>query len=244
MQLQKKLQDKITIFYALFSLLSLSILVSCGDNQDSAETVPTTDKPESFTFFEIGTNTKLAEHIRNELGEKLGRDAIERRSILDLETNYPGFIKKYLPKIDELNRKLNFPPGERVEHDTVKLMYRYSQRKDAPFDYVELLFSENSKTPLLVRINFPVDDTGIVETLKTKYGPPQLIDWQEEQGKSMVWKKNRDVLLVSLVPDQFGHQAYQIVIYFVQNLEQLIEQEEKERIQKERQRTKAGKTAF
>ncbi len=244
MQLQKKLQKKFTVIYALFSILSISILISCGDNQDPAETVPAADKPESFTFFEIGTNTKLAENIRKELGEKLGRDAIERRSILDLDTNYPGFIKRHLPKIDELNRKLNFPPGERVEHDTVKLMYRYSQRKDAPFDYVELLFSENSKTPLLVRINFPVDDTGIVETLKTKYGPPQLIDWQEEQGKSMVWKKNMDVLLVSLVPDQFGHQTYQIVIYFVQNLEQLIEQEEKERLEKERQRTKAGETAF
>ena len=239
-----QLQKKFTIIYALFSILFISILISCGDNQDPAEKVPAAGKPESFTFFEIGTNTKLAEDIRKELGEKLGRDAIERRSILDLDTNYPGFIKTYLPKIDELNRKLNFPPGERVEHDTVKLMYRYSQRKDAPFDYVELLFSENSKTPLLVRINFPVDDTGIVETLKTKYGPPQLIDWQEEQGKSMVWKKNRDVLLVSLVPDQFGHQTYQIVIYFVQNLEQLIEQEEKERIEKERQRTKSGKTAF
>jgi hypothetical protein len=244
MQLHTKLQKKLFIIYALFSLLSISILISCGDNQDHAETAPVTEKPESFTFFEIGTNTQFAEHIRKELGEKLGRDAIERRSILDLDTNYPGFIKRYLPKIDELNRKLNFPPGERVEHDTVKLMYRYSQRKDVPFDYVEFLFSENSKTPLLVRINFPVDDTGIVETLKKKYGPPQLIDWQEEQGKSMVWKKNRDVLLVSLVPDQFGHQTYQIVIYFVRNLEKLIEQEEKERSEKERQRTQAGETAF
>jgi hypothetical protein len=244
MRLQTKLQNKIIFIYTLFSLLSFSILISCGDNRESAETVPATVNPESFTFFELGTNTKLTEDIRKDLGKKIGRDAIERRSTLDLDTNYAGFIIKYLPKINELNRKLNFPPGERVEHNTVKLMYRYAQRENAPFDYVELLFSEYTKTPLLFKINFQKDETGIVETLKTKYGPPQVIDWKEENGKSMVWRKNMDLLLVSLVPDQFGHHGYQIVIYFVQNLKQLIEIEKNELKKREEQRAKSGKTAF
>jgi hypothetical protein len=244
MQLQTKLQNKIRLIYALFSLLSISTLISCGDNRDSAETVPATVKPESFTFFELGTNTKLTEDIREDLGKKLGRDAIERRSILDLNTNYAGFIKKYLPKIHELNRMLNFPPGERVEHNTVKLMYRYAQKQNAPFDYVELVFWELTKTPLLFKINFKIDETGIVETLKTKYGPPQVIDWKEENGKSMVWRKNMDVLLVSEVPDQFGRHEYQIVIYFVQNLNQLIEKEKNELEKTEQQREKAGERAF
>ncbi len=244
MQSQTKLQNKISFIYALLSLLSISILISCSDNRESAETVPATVKSDSFTFFDLGTNTKLTEHIREDLGKKLGRDAIERRSILDLKTNYAGFIQKYLPKIDELNREINFPPGERVEHNTVKLMYRYSHRKNAPFDYVELVFSEYTKTPLLFKINFQLDETDIVQTLKTKYGPPQVIDWKEENGKSMVWRKNMDLLLVSLVPDQFGHHKYQIVIYFVQNLKQLIEIEKNEEKKREQQRTKSGKTAF
>jgi hypothetical protein len=244
MLLQTKLQNTIIFIYALFSLLSFSILISCGDNRESAETIPATVNPESFTFFELGTNTKLTEHVRKDLGKKIGRDAIERRSTLDLDTNYEGFIKKHLPKINELNRKLNFPPGERVEHNTVKLMYRYAQRENAPFDYVELVFSEYTKTPLLFKINFQKDETGIVETLKTKYGPPQVIDWKEENGKSMVWRKNMDLLLVSLVPDQFGHHGYQIVIYFVQNLKQLIEIEKNELKKIEEQRAKSGKTAF
>ncbi len=244
MQSQTKLQNKITIFCALFSLLSISILTSCSDNRESAETVPATVKSDSFTFFDLGTNTKLSEHIRKDLGKKLGRDAIERRSILDLNTNYAGFIQKYLPKIDELNREINFPPGERVEHNTVKLMYRYTHRENAPFDDVELVFSEYTKTPLLFKMNFQLDETGIVETLKAKYGPPQVIDWMEENGKSMVWRKNMDVLLVSLVPDQFGRHEYQIVIYFVQNLKQLIEIEKNELKMREQQRTKSGKTAF
>ena len=244
MLLQTKLQNTIIFIYALFSLLSFSILISCGDNRESAETVPATVNPESFTFFELGTNTKLTEHVRKDLGKKIGHDAIERRSTLDLDTNYEGFIKKHLPKINELNRKLNFPPGERVEHNTVKLMYRYAQRENAPFDYVELVFSEYTKTPLLFKINFQKDETGIVETLKTKYGPPQVIDWKEENGKSMVWRKNMDLLLVSLVPDQFGHHGYQIVIYFVQNLKQLIEIEKNELKKIEEQRAKSGKAAF
>ena len=244
MQLQTKLQNKISFIFILFSLLSVSILISCGDNRESAETVSATVNPESFTFFELGTNTKLTEDIRKNLGKKLGRDAIERRSILDLNTNYAGFIKKYLPKINELNRKINFPPGERVEHNTVKLMYRYAQRKNAPFDYVELVFSEYTKTPLLFKINFQIDETDIIETLKTKYGPPQVIDWKEEDGKSMVWRENMDVLLVSLVPDQFGHHEYQIVIYFVQNLKQLLEIEKNELKKREQQRAKSGKAAF
>jgi hypothetical protein len=244
MQLQTKLQKKTVIIHLIFSLLAISILHSCGDNPEPGEIATATDKPDSFTFFELGTNTRLSERIRKDLGNKLGRDAIERRSILNLDTNYAGFIKKYLPKIDQLNRKINYPPGERVEHDTVKLMYRYSQRKNAPFDYVELVFSEHAKTPLLIKVNFRKDDTGIVETLKTKYGPPQIIEWKQENGKSMVWRKNTDVLLVSLVPDQLGQHEYQIVIYFVQNLNQLIEHEKMERIRKEKQRSESGKTAF
>ena len=244
MQWPVKSKDKIIIVYTFLSLLSVSILLSCGDNRESAEAVPQTVKPESFTFFELGTNTKLTEDIRKDLGKKLGRDALERRSILDLNTNYAGFIKKYLPKIDEVNRKINFPPGERVEHNTVKLMYRYAQRKNAPFDYVELVFSEFTKTPLLFKINFKIDETDIVETLKTKYGPPQVIEWKEENGKSMVWRKNMDLLLVSLVPDQFGHHGYQIVIYFMQNLKQLIEIEKNELKKREQQRAKSGERAF
>ena len=244
MQLDTKLQKKIFIVYALFSLCSISIFLSCGDSPESGKSTTATDIPESFTFFELGTNTRLTDRIRNDLGNKLGRDAFERRSILDLDTNFDGFIKKYLPKIDELNRKINYPPGERVEHDTVKLMYRYSRRKNAPFDYVELVFSEYDRTPLLFKIYFRTDDTGIVETLKSKYGPPQIIDWKEENGSSMVWRKNMDLLLVSMVPDQFGHHRYQIVIYFVRNLNQLLEREKSERLKKEQLRTKTGETAF
>ncbi|MGD8647260.1 MAG: hypothetical protein PVJ77_12050, partial [Desulfobacterales bacterium] len=95
MPLRMKLHFRSIYIYTLIGILSIS--VSCGDNRESVETDPATVKSESFTFFELGTNTKLTEQIREDLGKKLGRDAIEGRGILDLQTNYAGFISKYLP---------------------------------------------------------------------------------------------------------------------------------------------------
>jgi hypothetical protein len=60
----------------------------------------------------------------------------------------------------------------------------------------------------------------------------------------MVWRKNMDLLLVSEVPDQFGRHGYQIIIYFVQNLNRLIEIEKNELKKKEQQRAKSGEKAF
>ena len=226
-------------------IILLPIFLSCSDSkqQDAAGT-PAADMPESFTFFDLGINSRLDKNIRKALSDRLGRDAIEHRSILDLEINYKGFLETYFTDLHELNLDLNYPPGERVEHNTVKLMYRYALKKNVPFDYVELVFSSYTQAPLLFRVNFRRDDAGIVNTLKTKYGQPQAIDWKEENGQSDYWIKNRDVLIVSQVPDQFGNPRYQIVIYFVKHLGQLITTEKKERQEKAREQTQSGKTAF
>jgi hypothetical protein len=68
MPLRTKFQNRPICIYALIGLLSISI--SCGDNRESAETVPATLTSESFTFFELGTNTKFTEQIRKDLGKK------------------------------------------------------------------------------------------------------------------------------------------------------------------------------
>ena len=96
----------------------------------------------------------------------------------------------------------------------------------------------------MFKIHFEKDEANIINTLKKKYGNPNIIDWKENNGQSMYWKKEDDFLIASLVPDQFGHHEYQINIYYVDNLKQLIETERKEKEEKERQRVKTGKTAF
>ncbi|MEE9537105.1 MAG: hypothetical protein V3V51_06660, partial [Desulfobacterales bacterium] len=88
------------------------------------------------------------------------------------------------------------------------------------------------------------DEANIIQTLKTKYGQPQLIDWKDKNGESMYWEKNNDLLIVSLVPDQFGNPEYQIRIYFVENIKELIATERAENEKIESQRAKSGKTAF
>ena len=71
-----------------------------------------------------------------------------------------------------------------------------------------------------------------------------MIDWKENNGQSMYWEKDADYLIASLVPDQFGQHEYQINIYYVDNLKQLIETERKEKEKKEQQRVKTGENAF
>jgi len=91
--------------------------------------------------------------VKESLNKTLGDDAIERRNILDLKINYEGFLKEYFADFDNLNKKLNSPLGERVEHNTVKLMYRYMQNKTVSFDYVELVYSEYTRRPVLIKIH-------------------------------------------------------------------------------------------
>jgi len=231
--------------YAILIIVLIPVFIACSDSQEPDDsTAPAAVMPESFTFFDLGINSRLNNKVRQELGNKLGRDAIEHRSIMDLEINYIGFLKQYFPDLNELNQRFNFPPGERVEHNTVKLMYRYATKKNVPFNYVELVFSNYTKTPIMFRINFRDDEAGIIKTLESKYGQPQVVSWKEENGKSMYWIKSSDFLIVSQVPDQFGNPRYQIAIYFVRNLEQLIAAEKEGRKEKSIERNQSGKTAF
>jgi hypothetical protein len=146
--------------------------------------------------------------------------------------------------LNELNRALNYPLGERIEHNIVKLMFRYARKENLPFDYVELVFSNYSQRPLLFRINFKKDEANIVQTLKSKYGEPRPIDWKNKGGQSMYWDKDNDILIVSLVPDQFGNPEYQIRIFFVENIKALLTTESAEKEKQKSKRARSGKTAF
>jgi hypothetical protein len=234
---------KFILFALVFSLTLLSFY-SCGEKKESAENQTVMVPSDSFTFFDLSRQSTLSKSVRNDLKQRLGRDAIEHRGIIDLDINFYGFLKKYFPSLYELNQNLNFPPGERIEHNTVKLMYRYARQVNIPFDHVELVFSNYSQHPLLFRINFQKDEANIIETLKTKYGEPLRIDWKDKNGQSMYWKKDNDVLIVSLVPDQFGNPEYQIRIYFVENIKALLAAESAEKEKAGSRRAKSGKTAF
>jgi hypothetical protein len=230
--------------FALVMALTFLLFFSCGEKKEPATAQRVQAQSDSFTFFDLGKNSKLSKSIRSDLRQRLGRDAIEGRGIIDLEINYYGFLEQYFSSLNALNRELNSPAGERIEHNIVKLMFRYARKEDLPFDYVELLFSNYSKLPLLFRINFQKDEANIVGTLKSKYGDPRLIDWKNKGGQSMYWDKDNDILIVSLVPDQFGNPEYQIRIFFVENIKALLATESAEKEEQKSQRAKSGETAF
>ena len=232
------------LLWIAFIISSVTVFISCGDSNESGSGASQESAGESFTFFEMGKTTRLTNGVRSDLRDKLGRDAIERRSIVNLEINQKGFLNSHFPEIDRLNQELNFPAGERVEHNTVKLMYRYARKKDVPFGLVELLFSDYTSYPLLFKINFKIDEANTIETLQEKYGRPEVIKWGNQNGQSQYWKKSGDLLIVSRIPDRFGNIDHQIVIYFLDNIEQLINTEKNEREAREQERVKTGKTAF
>ena len=221
----------------------LLVFLACGDGGESPDRSAPAG-PESFTFFDVGRNSRFSEQLRKDLSQKLGNDAIERRSIIDLEGPHKGFLAAHLPELEVLNRRLNHPPGERVEHDVIRLMYRYARQKNAPFDYVELIFDGQSRTPLVFRIRFKADEAGLIEALRAKHGPPQTIDWGAENGQSLIWRKEQDVLMVSLEPDSFGGINHRVTIYFTENLNRWVESEQTLKDKKSKEKSPAGKTPF
>jgi len=224
-------------------LMAWFSFLACGDGaQAPAPAAPS--GPESFTFFDVGRNSRFSDSLRRELTSKLGNDALERRSIIDLESNYRGFLAAHLPELEALNLRLNHPPGERVDHEVVKLMYRYARQKNAPFNYVELVFDPHSGAALIFRIRFKADETGLVDSLRAKHGPPQTIAWDRENGHSLIWRKEGDVLMVSLVPDAFGGIDHHVTIYFKENLGRWAEFEEAQKKSKSKEKSPAGPAAF
>lgn len=216
---------KRTLFIFFISIIGVIFMCGCNDKKPPPEAT----KLEGFSFFGLDAATLYSDGLRDDLENKLGSNAIDHKTTLNLNMNTRTFLSEYFPHLHELNLRLNGTRGMRIEHDTIKLMFRYTQKKNIPFHYVELIFSNRSKKPLLFRINARKDGDQIIDALKKKYGEPEIITWAKPVGSSLVWKHEKDILILSLVPDQFGKPEYHITIFYRENLEQLIRVEEKER---------------
>ena len=225
-------------------ILAIMLTLSCGEQPSSSPSQTAPQGNDTFTFFDVGRTTILNNHLRRNLKGILGDVAIESRNIIDLDLNYRGFLQEHFPDIDAVNRQLNSPIGERVDHNTVKLMYRYARKKNVPFDYIEFVFSEYSKTPVLINIRFKVDEADTLTNLRNKYGPPNTITWDQSRAKALYWREEDDLLMVSLIPDQIGIPRYRISIYYTTNLKNLVATEQEEDQIRQQPRKESGKTAF
>ncbi len=236
----RKFQVSVIISFIFLILLFVFLI---EEKIDKSEIPLVETSPEGFTFFDLGSNTVLTKNIIKTLNDKLGSHSIENRGTMDLTTNYKGFLQKYFKELYELNKKLNYPAGERIEHNTIKLMYRYTAKKIVPFDYVELIFSKYTKNPLLFKIKFQ-NGANIIDTIRKKYGTSRIINWDDNKGRSLYWKNNRDIFIISIGSDRFGNPEYHINIYYVENLEELLSTEKKEVLERIEAKKRAGKTAF
>ena len=153
--------SKTTLFVVAVGL-SFLLFLSCGEKEDPATEQGAQGLSESFTFFDLGKNSRFSESVRKNLNRQLGNDAIARRSPIDLEINYYGFLNEHFPSLHALNAQLNPSTARRIEHNNVKLMFRYARKEDLPFEYVELLFSNYSGLPLLFKINFKKPVIGLI----------------------------------------------------------------------------------
>lgn len=200
--------------------------------------------PDSFTFFDLGANTRFSSAVRSDLSDRLGSDAIAYRGQIDLTVNSPEFMQTNFPELYALNLQLNYPPRERVEHNTIKLMYRYARKAGVPFPYVEMVFSGYSLRPLYFSIVVSHDGDNVIDALHQKYGPPEEIQGLKSPLKAGFWRKNNDLLLVSVKSDRYGNPEYHIMIYYVNSIEELVNIEKQEAREREDRIKKAADKVF
>lgn len=244
MGIQEKISRSAIARFACACLLWMPVILltgGCGGDDAPVGELPPAS---GFTFFGLGADSPYNKQVRNRLSEALGSDAVGTRTPMDLSVNYPGFLKDHFPKLGALNHRLRDEAGARVEHHTIQLTYRYARRKNRPFTYVELLFSGYTRTPLYFRIKANKEGSDIIETFRQKYGQPRGIDWSAQGGSSLVWQEENDFLITSETTDRFGDPAYLIVIYFIDNIERLVETERLDSERREEEQKQAGKTAF
>ncbi|SMC88219.1 hypothetical protein SAMN02746065_113113 [Desulfocicer vacuolatum DSM 3385] len=238
----KRLSHTPICFYGFLFVVVLMLCSACG-NDDQNIPAPSRLAP-SFSFFDVGVNTPFSHKLRKSLQDILGDDAVSSRNTIDLHINTDGFLSRYYPSLHALNDALNFPPGERVEHDTTTLTYRYAVKKALPFEYVELLFSKHSRMPMVIRVFFEEDHLNILDSLKNKYGAPRELPWKQKNGKSLCWEKNGDILFYSCVPNQFGNPEYRVTIYFVRHLKAMLEREQGKTQDPKKSPASSTKTVF
>lgn len=205
----------------LAMLACLFVAASCDDQR----VVPVARQPESFGFFDIGANTILSDDLKQSLRDRLGREAVETRNPIDLETQYGGFFGEHFKTLHALDQRFNPGEGGRSEHHSVKLRYRYMDPGAVPFDYVELLFCGYTRRPLVFRIHSKRPVSEMKDVFTEKYGDPAVVAWGRKNQHTWWWARHGDILMLSAKANQFDALETEIMIYFVRNLEALLDRE-------------------
>lgn len=230
----------------LFLAVSFALLacLNFGCGNEGANTPAQSKEIKGFAFFDLGANSRYSGAIRRKLDEKLGSDAISQQNVIDLTIYTRRFFETHFPQLFELNRELNLPEGQRVEHNTTKLMYRYARLKELPFKDITLFFSNDTGHPLFFKISAGPGGAAILETLKNKYGQPEQFQWEDKNGETFFWKDDKDFFIVSATLDRLGNPDYLFCIYYVKNLEKMLASEKAKKRSEQKKLLEAGESAF
>jgi len=202
-------------------------MLSAGCGQSQRESGSVSNMPDSFHFMDIGANTVIDSSMRNQLIKALGSEAVDRKSTIYLDLKYKGFLKKTYPDLAELDQKLNINDMVRKEYPATKLTFRYTKETGSLFDFVELIYDNNSGCPLLIKMAVKKEIPSLINTIKEKYGPPQKIPIEDGRGFSLSWRKKSDVFVIARFPGLYKTEPpeYLMMIVYQNRLEHLLSQQ-------------------
>lgn len=231
MKLSKKLLGFLFAATGIGAVVIVIAFITSGNPEKALTEAPQPGPvAEGITFLNMGAQSRITAERRESLQDELGPEAYATRTTIDLEMHDRGFMAAYFPEIDALNQQLNNHPRGRVEHDAVRLTYRYARKTNTPLDFVRLIFAADTGKPLFFFIRTTQEGLEFLSTLKKKYGTPQTLEWADGKGRSHSWKKGRDYLIVSETSTRIGTPEFFFGFYFIQNIQSFIE---KERAQQE-----------
>lgn len=198
-----------------------------------------------FAFFGVGRQTRFSPALAEKLENRLGDAVREKWGIADLEILHKGFLARHFPDLHALHQRLNASVERRLEKSTFRLSFRHIPARSASlFEYAELLFSNYSQQPLMFKMEAGKAGADIPDILKQQYGRPQRFQWKARPGRSLYWRYQADILILSVYPDRFDQPQYQIALYFVDNLNALARQLSRERQEGQKSRQKAMEDLF
>jgi hypothetical protein len=198
----------------------------------------------TFTFFGLGPATKLSNELRDELESLLGDGGVETRTTIDLTMDDVADFATHFPRLQALHQALNYLPRQRIEHDTVQLTYRYARRQNVPFDRIRLVFSGERETPLFFSLYSKRDGADFIASIQKKHGAPVTIGEEGATPRTLYWRKDNALFIISITRNRIGFNEYNFGIYYLDNLSALAETERIAREAEEREKEKTGELAF
>lgn len=225
--------------------LTVGILLfhACGSDDKTSTAIPE-NPADTFTLFNIGPRTRLTKAVREELEALLGNYGVETRTTIDLTLPGVSDFEETFPRLHALHRMFNYLPRQRVEHDTLRLTYQYARKNNVLFDRIRLVFSKRHSTPLFFNLYSKRDGAEFIETIQSKYGPPGTIGREDSPERTLFWRKEDALLIISIMKNRIGFNEYHFGIYYLDNLAALADAGKKAREQAERAKEKTGELVF